>query len=281
MSRLTNNDHRFGAITYAKTDWNPLRIVLSSGGGDDDDDDDTPRNTLTAYAFGWVARINLPRLIAPFRVKHIASTWDAATVERMGRNWYFKTFPREYGFSLHNGFLQLFLGAQTHDSETTQDWATHLPWTQWRHVRFSLYGASGAHFWTQLEVDRKKGGSLFQDQLDAEKSCPKAAFIFDDYDGKRISATTHIEEREWRFGEGWFKWLSLFRRPKVRRSLDIRFSEEVGPEKGSWKGGMMGHGIEMLPGELHEAAFRRYCEQEHRSKHQRFKIKFIGAEGQQ
>jgi hypothetical protein len=32
----------------------------------------------------------------------------------------------------------------------------------------------------------------------------------------------------------------------------------------------------MLPGELHEAAFRRYCEQEHHSKYQRFKISFVG-----
>jgi hypothetical protein len=41
--------------------------------------------------------------------------------------------------------------------------------------------------------------------------------------------------------------------------LDIRFSEETGRRKGSWKGGTLGHGIDMLPGELHEAAFRRYC----------------------
>lgn len=36
---------------------------------------------------------------------------------------------------------------------------------------------------------------------------------------------------------GWFKWLSWFGRPKIRRSLDIQFSSETGPEKGSWKGG--------------------------------------------
>ena len=47
---------------------------------------------------------------------------------------------------------------------------------------------------------------------------------------------------------------------KIRRSLDLEFSGETGPEKGSWKGGTVGTGIEMLPGELHEAAFRRYCQ---------------------
>lgn len=274
MGRLTDNDRRIGPITYGRARWNALRLVLSSGGGNDDE----PRNTLTAYALGWVARVSLPNLLAPYRVKHLATSWDAATVERMGRNWYFETFPREYGFSLHEGFLQVFLGAQTHDSTTTQSWAKHLPWTQWRFVQKSLYDLEGRHFWTEPTGRQVPFGSAWEEQERMRQAVPKAVFEFDDYDGKRIKATTHIEEWEWRFGEGWFKWLSLFRRPKVRRSLEIRFSEEVGPEKGSWKGGTLGHGIEMLPEELHESAFRRYCEQEHRSKYRSFRLKFVGAD---
>jgi hypothetical protein len=105
---------------------------------------------------------------------------------------------------------------------------------------------------------------------------PKARFELDDYDGKRIQAATHIEEREWRFGTGWFKWLSVFRKPKIRRSLSINFSDEVGPEKGSWKGGTTGTGIDMLTDELHEAAFRRFCDQEHRSKYKNYRVTFVG-----
>lgn len=269
MGRLTNNDKRFGPVIYGRTSgWNPLRLVLSSG-----DDDEDRGNTLTAYAFGWVARVNLPNVLPPFRVKHIAATWDAATVARMGRDWYYETFPREYGFSLNEGHLQLFLGAQTHDSMTTQSWSKFLPWTQWRFVRRSWYGLNGEIFWTE-------GNETWEDQISMRESVPKAVFEFDDYDGKRIKATTSIEEFEWKFGEGWFKWLSFFRSPKVRRSLDIQFSEEVGPEKGSWKGGTLGHGIDMLPGELHEAAFRRYCEQEHRSKYKTYLIKFVRNEAE-
>jgi hypothetical protein len=95
-----------------------------------------------------------------------------------------------------------------------------------------------------------------------ETACPAPRFDFLDFDGERITATTRIEEREWRLGEGRFKWLSIFRRPKVCRSLDLQFSSEVGRRKGSWKGGTIGHSIDMLPGELHEAAFRRYCAKE-------------------
>lgn len=274
MRRLTDNDRKFGLLTYARSSWNPWRLVLSSGGGDDDDGD--PVNTLTAYAFGWVARIDLPSLISPFKVKHMATSWDAATVARLGRNWYFETFPRKFGFCLNDGHFILYLGAQTHDSTTTQSWSCFLPWTEWRHIRFSLYDTTGAHFWTQFEAQRKNGSGRFKERMDAEDECPSITFAFNDFDGERITATTRIEEREWRLGTGWFKWLSLFCKRKIRRSLDIDFSSEVGPEKGSWKGGTTGHGIEMLPGELHEAAFRRYCEQEQRSKYRPFRLTFIG-----
>jgi hypothetical protein len=83
-----------------------------------------------------------------------------------------------------------------------------------------------------------------------------------DYDGAEITATTHIEEREWKRGEKWCSWLSLFYRPMIRRSLDIDYSAEVGPRKGSWKGGTIGCSINMLPGELHDDAFIRHCVKE-------------------
>ncbi len=266
MTCITDNDKKFWVITYAKCDWNPLSLVWSSGGGDDEEQ----RNTLTAYTFGWVARINTPNVLKTFQIKHIARTWDAATIERLGRNWYYETFPREYGFSLHKGFLQLFLGAQTHDSDTTQRWSKFIPWTQWRFIRKSWYDLGGKHFWTE-------GNERWEEHNRLMELVPKAVFEFDDYDGKRIKATTAISEYEWKFGEGWFKWLSVFRKSKIRRSLDINFSEEVGPEKGSWKGGTLGHGIDMLENELHESAFRRYCEQTHDARHgKKFCITFVG-----
>ena len=195
MARLTDNDRHLGRfITYARSSWNPLRLVYSSGASEDS----KGPNTLTAYAFGWVARVSLPRLLEDFTERHVAQSWDAATVARMGRNWYEERFLREYGFSLHEGFLQVFLGAQTHDSTTTQSWCCHLPWTQWRFHRFSLYDTAGVQFWTQYE----RRGHKYRDfdaQHKATAECPKAAFLIDDFDGQRITATTHIEEREWKF----------------------------------------------------------------------------------
>ena len=124
----------------------------------------------------------------------------------------------------------------------------------------SLYDLKGRHFWTDPSAaGRLLGMDRFDQYRAAKDECPSVTFSFADFDGENLTATTQIEDREWRFGEGWFKWLSWFRQPKIRRSLDINFSSGTGPRKGSWKGGTTGHGIDLLPGELHESAFRRYC----------------------
>lgn len=272
MGRLTDNDRRFGPLTWGECGkhWRPWRAVWSSGGGDERD----ARNSLTVYAFGWIVRLWLPSILRPW--KQWVDTSRYAWSKGPGAG-YWEVEPREFGFSLSEGFLQLFLGPQTDDSTTTKSWCCHLPWTQWRHVRFTLYDLDGNEFWTQRDADPVKVGEYpWQHRQEAEALAPKAVFEFDDFDGKRISATTHIEEREWRLGTGWFKWLALFAKPRIRRSLDIKFSEEVGPEKGSWKGGTTGHGIDMLAHEDAEAAFRRYCEQEQRAKNATYRITYVG-----
>lgn len=256
--RYSDRDTHFGPyLTYSAPDtFTRTAIVLDSG-----DSDEHPGCHLLLAVLGHTLIIELPSIIKPWQ--NPTETWDRHS--------------REFGFSYHDGFLQVFLGPQTHDSTTTRSWSRFLPWTQWRHVRFSLYGLEGEHVWTQFDRDSRVGSHKFDELRAAEKACPKATFAFVDYDGQRLQATTRIHEREWRFGTGWFRWLSLFRRARVSRSLDIEFSAEVGPDKGSWKGGTLGHGIEMLPGELHEAAFRRYCAQEQRAKAGRFSLQFVGA----
>lgn len=268
--RYSDNDSHLGPFTLSRNvGWRPFGVVLDSGGGEERD----PRCHLKLHGFGWTLICEMPRLLHPWRKWVDCSKYEWAKGPDAG---YWSEHPRELGFTINEGHLSVYFGPQTHDSTTTKRKGWLLPWTQWRFVRFSLYDRNGKHFWTQFERDRKKGGLHFEEQMGAEKDCPKVVFEFDDYDGQRIQATTHIEEREWRFGEGWFKWLSLFRQPMIRRSLDIAFSAEVGPEKGSWKGGTLGHSIDMLPGELHESAFLRYCAQEHRSKYRNFQIAYVG-----
>jgi len=268
-ARWGDNDRYFGPFTWSYSKSYPhWAVILRSRG----DDVESGPCSLRISLRNATIIIALPGVVRPHRTKVYPKSWDAETVKRLGRDWYWDIDPRQYGFSLSDGHISVYYGrtgGSCMDSSIEQRWGCFLPWTQWRHVRHSLYGLDGEHIYTEQQDHDWAAWRAAKD------ACPTVKFSIEDYDGEKIEATTTIEEREWRFGTGWFKWLSRFRRPKVCRSLDIQFSKEVGPEKGSWKGGTCGTGIDMLPGEDHEAAFRRYCNEQHRSRHQKYAVKFL------
>lgn len=269
MNRLTDNDRNCGPLTLARSSKN-FSAYIESG------DDEDPETTALFVAFGWALRVRVWNwLCRPWKERWVECNWDAETVKRLGRSGYWAIHPRQFGFSLSdmgNGydFFQCFYGAQTHDSSTDKNWSKHLPWKQWNCVRHSIYTPTGEHFYTEPR------GADFRDFFNKKEKCQKAHFGFEDYDGELIVATCMIEEREWHKGTGSFRWLRWFYDPKIRRSLDIHFSAEVGPEKGSWKGGTIGHGIDMLPGESPKEAFQRYCAKTHERKGRQYKLRFIG-----
>jgi len=234
------------------TNWNPIGIWITSGNGEDD----KPDCKLIIYAYWFRIAIKLPLIIYP-ETKTVYPKWDDETIERLGRNYYIAYTKRDYGFLLSSGHLSIYFGRSTE-----QHWSCFLPWTQWRFIRLSYYGLQGEFLYTE---DTHMNWKARQDKEDL---IPKVKFKFLDFDNEEIEVITHIEKREWAFGDKWFKWLSLFKSNKISRSLDLRFTKETGKRKGSWKGGTIGHGIGMLPNELHEAAFRRYCN-EH-------EMKFLG-----
>lgn len=268
--RYSDNDKHLWPFTLSKTSYTHYGIMLDSGAKEDFPGD----CHIRFYAGKYVLICELPQIIPDFVVRRYATGWDPATIERLGRNYYDTHWPNEYGFTVFEGSVHVHYGAQTFDSLTTKSKVFFLPWCHWTHKRRSLFNDKGEHFWTEYDVKDRRTNWVALDAV--ENACPKIKFEFYDYDGERIEATTHIEEREWHFGTGMFKWLSWFRKPKIRRTLSIRFNKEVGREKGSWKGGTIGTGIDMLPGELHEAAFKRFCELDHRSKYGQYQITFIG-----
>lgn len=252
-----DRDRYFGPFTYAHESdrahatW---EILLGSGDGEE-----YPGAFLRVRAFRRTLILALPAwVLRPHRTKVIPD-WDEATVARLGRNYYWAYDEREFGMSYSDGFLQVFFGRNGINSPAEKRWSKFIPWKQFRQVRHSLYDRQGNHF---ADLDLSPGFLKTYDKRRAlQKSCPSVVFNFLDYDGEAIEVTTRIEEREWHRGEGWFKWVSWFSRPKVSRFLDLHFSKETGRRKGSWKGGTIGHSIEMLPGELHASAFRRYCDE--------------------
>lgn len=258
--RWSDNQTSKGPFTYSRdTLGRPFGIVLDSGEGE------YPGCHLRLRGFGHTLIIELPQVIKPWRRWVDTSHYSWSTNPRGG---YWDEYSNEYGFILSDGFLQVYLGPQTDDSLTTKSWNKFLPWTQWRFVRETWYDEAGEHAHT-IRQSAKRGAMISERvEFEMKGNLPKVAFLFSDYDGEVITATTCISESEYRLGEQWFKWLSLFSRPRIHRSLDLKFSKEVGREKGSWKGGTTGHSIELMPGELHESAFIRYCQQH--------KLTFIG-----
>ena len=76
---------------------------------------------------------------------------------------------------------------------------------------------------------------------------------------QHAQATIYVDRREWR--QRWLMWCPWF--AKKRQSISIDFNREMGSEAGSWKGGVMGTGYDMRPGETPEETLRR-MQKEHR-----------------
>ncbi len=241
---MTSNDKKWGPFTFGPWKGN-FSVQLSSG------DDEDPGNEFRVIAFGWAIKCSLPQIIKP-----------------AGK---YGEYDKRYGFTLSDmgagyNFFQIFYGADSYDSRDRKHWACYLPWKMWNFKRHSLYDGDGNHVITT---------NNFDDFNAAEEDCKKAHFKIKDYDGEEVVATCYIEEREWSRGEGWFKWLKFFYKNKVRRSLRISFNEETGPEKGSWKGGTLGTGIDISDNENVEEAFRRYCSETHSAKGREYKVEFV------
>lgn len=85
-----------------------------------------------------------------------------------------------------------------------------------------------------------------------EKTYPYT-YILNSGEVQERQATIKVEEREWR--RRWLMWTPLFN--KVQRCIDVKFNDEVGERTGSWKGGTVGCGYEMLPNETPLQTLRR------------------------
>ena len=111
------------------------------------------------------------------------------------------------------------------DEMNSHPWMWEWPWKRWHHVRHDWIGPKRRF---PYRYERSNGGV------------------------QEVTATVRMEEREWR----WIDPHNPFR-IRVRRYLDVRFSDEVGERTGTWKGGVLGCAIEMERGEDEVGALRR------------------------
>ena len=242
-------------LEIKKSIYSGFRFTITSGDGEEHEG-----CSLKIAGFGYWFSLSLPAIIKPKSTKEYPS-WDQATIDRLGRNYYYHYDEREYGISLYDGHMSIYYGIQTNSSNDTKQWGYFLPWTQHTFVRRTIFNADGTFYANFPSSNSGKLGSNWDKEYEATQTVHKDYYSFLDYDFEEIVVAVFIEEREWHKGEKWCSWLKYFNKPMIRKSLDLHFYSEVGPRKGSWKGGTTGHSIEMLEGEEALDAFLRYCDQ--------------------
>ncbi len=122
-------------------------------------------------------------------------------------------------------------------------WCWRMPW-DWEHVRHEVMFSDGL---------KKPVGDSWD--LNDGRIVDVYPYTYKLKNGiiQNREATVYIEEREWRWR--WFRWL---RWPRlIRRSISVDFNDEVGERTGSWKGGTIGCGYDLLPGESAYKCLRR------------------------
>ena len=168
------------------------------------------------------------------------------------RSKYDECDPPEYGFYFYShgsGIPDNFVvckGKKTKHHE--------LPWAyQW--VRTSILLKDG----TWDHETKKNRKNYYENEWKEKRHTEQHTYKYTLENGiiqGRIAEVT-VTEREWR--PKWFKWTGFF--SKNRRSIDVEFNEEVGEGSGSWKGGTLGCGWDLLPGETIKNALSRMEEE--------------------
>ena len=149
---------------------------------------------------------------------------------------------RAYGFSFTNDSLHMHWGSRT------KVW--WYPWTwehykHWELVEGESY-AQGRDFWIELPSRMPHG------QLATKHTAP---YTYKRRNGEvqNVTATYYVSHSEWRCR--WAQWLPFPR--KTRTSIWIEFSAEIGEGVDTWKGGTLGCGYDLLPGEKPLDCLRR------------------------
>lgn len=144
-----------------------------------------------------------------------------------------------------------FIGQDIHLAWGSPGFHWALPIISSSHVKTEILSLSR----NRVVYTAPKGRDFFKDyeKEKAIKAQQSATFKYR-YEclngtSQEVDATVYCERMTWRY-----KWTPFLR---VRDYISVTFSDEVGPEKGSWKGGCTGCGYTMRKGETALACIRR------------------------
>jgi hypothetical protein len=155
----------------------------------------------------------------------------------------------QWGFSFERDCIHLNWGEHTK--------IVHMPWALDWH-RTSILMKDG-QWWHETrrkpapQVGVGRDGWVSHSDLPRWSKTLPYRYLLRSGEWQERTATIGVEEREWR-RRAW-RWLPMFR--KISRSIHVEFSDEVGERSGSWKGGTIGCGYELLRDETPEECLRR------------------------
>ena len=123
---------------------------------------------------------------------------------------------------------------------------------------YKFYDPDGKLHSTTLNVKQAVAELGYIRQLmRKEDECPKRIVtIRDNHDGEVLVAKYFIEEKGYQPGYGWFRYIF---RVRVDRTLRITYSSEVGPGKGSYKGGGVRATVALPDYDDADEAFCHHC----------------------
>lgn len=133
-----------------------------------------------------------------------------------------------WGFTWHERSIHLNWGHRTK--------VVRMPW-DWEHIKCEVLRQDGSWVPMQPSWEGKDDGRHLE-------TFPYRYKLRSGELQLRL-ATIYVERREWRWR--WFTWLPWPARKQT--CIDVEFNDEVGERTGSWKGGTIGCGYEMRPGE--------------------------------
>ena len=238
-------------------------------------------NDLAISLFGFYVWFRLPPILS---YRYVRS-------ERYSNTFYVQ---RKFGFTMDRTATHIYFGDQNEDrSLAEQEYVIFFyPWriSTVEHYVQSLDGSRQFDYSMEYYAKQRRGEpttdcwqhwqdvctkycnelglTSLNDRIQAVPPSLQDIFGFGEYYDEYarrpghylppVVARYHIERYVYQRGESKFwRWLLSFTKYSVRE-LHIEFGQEIGPERGSWKGGTLGCSFKMLPGETAAQAWHRY-----------------------
>lgn len=188
--------------------------------------------------------------------------WGQLFINLPIRSKYNEAFPPQYGFywfsegSVIPTSLWFRFGKDDGTRAGNHTLCIYMPWDKdW--VRTS-YLLAGGRTWAH-DTYKKKIKDTYAKEFTDQLYCLYMPYTYIVNKGKPqeekqiTTAKITVREREWRWRA--FKWLPYPR--WVVKCIEVEFAEEMGPERGSWKGGVTGCSYAMRKGESAIQCFLR------------------------